>query len=133
MNICYLSDEDGIPVRQSTGHMAEETERVTVRLSAATVKGIKALMKTGDYQTVSDVIRIAIEEFLERKFSPENISKFMIALPKGNVDDLQGLVKGGDSVSMDDAIRNAVREYIRLRVASMMKDSQDKDGSKETK
>ncbi|NLN72081.1 MAG: CopG family transcriptional regulator, partial [Thermoplasmatales archaeon] len=49
------------------------------------------------------------------RFTPENIAKITVDLPRGNVNELEDLVKEGDSVSIDDAIRNAVREYTRAR------------------
>ena len=54
-------------------------------------------------------------ERIDRKFTPDNISKVTVDLPKGNVLELESLIRNGDSVSMDDAIRNAVREYTRAR------------------
>ena len=57
-----------------------------------------------------------MDEFIENNFTPDNISKITVDLPKGNVLELESLIRNGDSVSMDDAIRNAVREYTRARV-----------------
>ncbi len=74
-------------------------------------------MKKGEFDTISDAIRTAIDRFIDQKFAPDYIRKLTIELPKGNVVDLQQLVKQGDSVSIEDAIRNAVREYVRKRVA----------------
>jgi Arc/MetJ-type ribon-helix-helix transcriptional regulator len=63
-------------------------------------------------------VREAIDGFINSKFTPENIAKITIDIPKGNVVELESLVKNGDSVSLDDAIRNAVREYTRARMKS---------------
>jgi Arc/MetJ-type ribon-helix-helix transcriptional regulator len=63
-------------------------------------------------------VREAIDVFINSKFTPENIAKITIDIPKGNVVELESLVKNGDSVSLDDAIRNAVREYTRARMKS---------------
>ncbi|MFA6679408.1 MAG: hypothetical protein WCR96_02820 [Candidatus Methanomethylophilaceae archaeon] len=63
-------------------------------------------------------MREAIDVFINSKFTPENIAKITIDIPKGNVVELESLVKNGDSVSLDDAIRNAVREYTRARMKS---------------
>ena len=57
-----------------------------------------------------------MDEFIENNFTPDNISKITVDIPKGNVLELESLIRNGDSVSMDDAIRNAVREYTRARV-----------------
>ena len=76
---------------------------------------LQSLVGTEDYDNLSDIVRQAVEEFIDRKFTPDNISKVTVDLPKGNVLELESLIKNGDSVSMDDAIRNAVREYTRAR------------------
>lgn len=100
--------------------MPAESERVTIRIPPDKIHALNQLVKTGDYDTLSDVIRAAIDRFLDFKFSPDYIRKVTIELPKGNVVELQQLVKAGDSVSIEDAVRNAVREYVRRRLHRAM-------------
>src|SRR5437773_455598 len=100
--------------------MPSESERVTIGLPPDKVKALHQLVKSGTYTTISDVIRAAIDKFIDIQFSPDYIRKLMIELPKGNVVDLQQLVKSGDSVSVEDAVRNAVREYVRRRLHKAM-------------
>lgn len=97
--------------------MASETERVTIRIPAERLDALHRLVERGEFDTISDVVRAAIENFLDQHFAPEYISKLTIELPRGNVIRLEELVQKGDSVSIEDAIRNAVREYIRTRLA----------------
>jgi len=97
--------------------MPPESDRVTIRIPPEKIHSLQQLVKKGEFDTISDVIRAAIDRFIDQKFAPDYIRKLMIELPKGNVVDLQSLVKAGDSVSIEDAIRNAVREYVRKRVA----------------
>jgi len=96
--------------------MASDSERVTVRIPAERLDALQALVKSGEYATMSDAIRAAIDSFVEAQFAPDYIKKMTIELPKGNVVDLEQLVMSGDSVSVEDAIRNAVREYVRKRL-----------------
>lgn len=93
-----------------------ESERVTIRLDQGSLDTLESLVATGKYANISEVMRAAIEQFIDRNFSPKHIQKVTIELPKGNAVELQRLVKKGDSVSVDDAIRNAVREYLRRRL-----------------
>jgi Arc/MetJ-type ribon-helix-helix transcriptional regulator len=79
------------------------------------------LVKKGEYSTMSDAIRAAINDFVESQFIPNHIRKMTIELPKGNVIGLEELVRSGDSISIDDAIRNAVREYLRRRVSEVIR------------
>ncbi len=94
-----------------------DTERITVRLSAEKLQALQSMVDDGQYDTLSEVIRSAIDAFLEEHYTPEYIERVTVELPKGNVIELESLVQEGDSVSLDDAIRNAVREYTRKRIS----------------
>ncbi len=96
--------------------MPPESDRVTIRIPPETIHALQQLVKKGEFDTISDAIRAAIDRFIDQKFAPDYVRKLTIELPKGNVVDLQQLVKAGDSVSIEDAIRNAVREYVRRRL-----------------
>lgn len=99
--------------------MASETDRVTVRLPIRNLEQLQTLVNQGDYDTISDAIRVAIEGFLREKFPPEYVERVTVDLPKGKVVELQQLIREGDSVSLEDAIRNAVRDYVRKAVRRM--------------
>lgn len=73
-------------------------------------------MDQGEYDTLSDAIRTAVEGFLEAKFPPEHLARVTVDLPRGKVVELQQLVREGDAISLEDAIRNAVREYVRAAI-----------------
>src|SRR5436309_17915 len=73
--------------------MPSESERVTIRIPPDKIKALHQLVKSGDFTTISDAIRAAIDRFIDVKFAPDYIRKLMIELPKGNVVDLQQLVK----------------------------------------
>ena len=92
------------------------TERVTVRLTSDTAELIQRLIDSGEFSSVSDVIREALDEFLKLRFPSGNVERVTVELPRSKVLELESLVQDGDSVSMDDAIRNAVREYTRSRL-----------------
>lgn len=118
-------NRDAMPSEESTDSQSE-TERVTVRLLSKDLKALESLVRDGKYATLSDVIRAAINNFIEMQFAPNHISKITVDLPKGNHVDLEKIVISGDSVSVEDAIRNAVREYIKNRTARLLKEYEDK-------
>jgi len=93
-------------------------ERVTVRMPSETVDLLESLVDGKEYGNVSDVIRRAVDDFLSRKFAPDNVEKITVDIPKTKALELRSLVRDGDSVSIDDAIRNAVREYTRARAGT---------------
>ena len=90
-------------------------ERITIRISEEQLRLIQDMIDSGRSESISDVIRAALEEYLSRFYSPENVRKLTVDLPKGSVMELESLIKDGDAVSIDDAIRDAVREYTRER------------------
>ena len=90
-------------------------ERITIRISEEQLRLVQDMIDSGRSESISDVIRAALEEFLSRFYSPENVRKLTVDLPKGSVMELESLIKDGDAVSIDDAIRDAVREYTRER------------------
>ncbi len=94
----------------------ESTERVTVRLSSDTLAVLRTLVDSGEYQNLSEILREAIEDFISIRFTPDNISKILVEIPKKRATELENLVKEGDAISMDDAVRNAVTEYIRSKM-----------------
>ncbi len=99
-----------------------DTERITIRIPSDKVQALETLVKEGQFPTISDAIRAAIDSFVESHFTPDHIERVTVELPKGNVVELECLVKEGDSVSIDDAIRNAVREYTRRRINRAMEE-----------
>ena len=95
-------------------------ERVTIRISEEQLRLIQDMIDSGRSESISDVIRAALEEYLSKFYSPENVRKLTVDLPKGSVMELESLIKDGNAVSIDDAIRDAVREYTRERTRSKL-------------
>jgi len=102
-----------------TDERARPAERITVRLTPDTAEAIQTLIDSGEYLSVSEVIREALDDLLSKRFPSGNVDRVTVELPKAKVMELESLVQEGDSVSLDDAIRNAVREYTRTRLRSM--------------
>ncbi len=97
--------------------MAPESERISVRLSKDTIEKIERLLATGKYgKTVSDLVRRAIDAFIETEMAPENVEKKVIELPKESLEILEEDTKKGRYVSVDDAIRDVIRQYVRKRL-----------------
>ena len=90
-------------------------ERITIRISEEQLRLVQDMIDSGRAESISDAIRAALEEYLAKFYSPENIRKLTVDLPKGSVMELESLIKEGSAISIDDAIRDAVREYTRER------------------
>ncbi len=99
-----------------------ESTRITIRISGEAYKKLEELLKTGEFKNMSDVIRTAIQEFLKSRFSPPNISKIPVELPKAIMDSIDILVDSGDAVDKEDLIRQAVREYVNRRIKEIVRE-----------
>ncbi len=87
-----------------------------MRLPIRNLERLQTLVDKGEYDTISDAVRAAIDRLLAVKFPPEHLERITIDLPKGKAVELEHLVRRGDSISLEDAIRNAVREYVRTQL-----------------
>ncbi|MFP4050647.1 MAG: ribbon-helix-helix domain-containing protein [Thermoplasmata archaeon] len=101
--------------------MASDTKRITVRIPVEMSEELERLVEKGDYSSISETIRAAIDEFIKNKNAPDHISKVTVDLPKKKVSEIEDLVQEGDSVNVDDAIRTAVREYVKERIKQYKK------------
>ncbi len=99
-----------------------ESTRITIRISGEAYKKLEELLKTGEFKNMSDVIRTAIQEFLKTRFSPPNVSKIPVELPKSIIDSIDVLVENGDAIDKEDLIRLAVREYVNRRIKEIVRE-----------
>ena len=60
-------------------------ERITIRISEEQLRLVQDMIDSGRAESISDVIRAALEEYLAKFYSPENIRKLTVDLPKGSV------------------------------------------------
>ncbi len=111
-----------------------DSSRITIRLSPSATEKLQKLVESGEYKNISEVVRTAIEDFLAEKFSPKNIKRVTVDLPKKTTGLLLELVNSGDveAVDMNDAIRMAVKEYVR-RYVSKTAGTEIKKGIKKMK
>lgn len=98
------------------------TERITIRISSEKSAQLQSMVDSKEFSNISDVIRSAIDVFLEDRNVTDNIHRMRVELPKAKAIELEALVRDGDSISMDDAIRNAVREYTRTRIKNVVRE-----------
>ena len=65
--------------------MTTDSERVTVRIPKDKVDALQSMVDKGEFRSISDVVRAAIDAFVDSKFTPEHIERMTVELPKGNV------------------------------------------------
>jgi metal-responsive CopG/Arc/MetJ family transcriptional regulator len=99
------------------GMMSEEMARITVRLPAEYLDKLEKIQKKLDEKTLSDVIRRALDEYIQKELPPENLTVITLQLPKSLTLKMDALIKQGiDAVNLEEAIRNAIRDYLEKKL-----------------
>jgi Arc/MetJ-type ribon-helix-helix transcriptional regulator len=92
------------------------TERVAIRLTPDTIAVLDTLVQSGEFPTLSDVIMGAIGEFINDRFTAEDISKILEELSNKKTVSPESLMDSGAPTDMDAAVRAAVGNYVRNRL-----------------
>jgi CopG family nickel-responsive transcriptional regulator len=87
--------------------------RITIRLSEEDMQKMESLLDKYNFESISDIIRMALRQFME-KYDDEGINKKVeVQLTRKMVDDLNSLLARGDAISIDDLIRSVLKEYTK--------------------
>ncbi|MCL4420698.1 MAG: ribbon-helix-helix domain-containing protein [Candidatus Thermoplasmatota archaeon] len=90
--------------------------RITVRVSKETMDQLEDLVESFQYENVSDIVRRAIDEFIERNYRKGPTTKIDLVLPKRMIQDLEKDLDQGTAISLDDLIRVILRDYTLNRM-----------------
>lgn len=101
---------------QTGGAKLSVPYRVTVRISEETMEKLEELVSSFQYENVSDIIRKAIDEFIERNYSKGPTSKVDVILPRKILKELENDVSSGAAINLEDLIRVILRDYTLKRV-----------------
>lgn len=96
--------------------------RITVRLSKETMDQLEELVDSFQYETVSDIVRRAIDEFIERNYRKGPTSKIDLVLPKKMITELETELDQGSAISLDDLIRVILRDYTLNKINKEIKE-----------
>ena len=94
----------------------ETLEKVTVRLSAETIRLLQELVDEGEFPTMSDAVRSAVDRFLGDRFTPETRIEIIESPRDGGIIEMSALVRSGDPVLINDEVCDSLRDYIRSRL-----------------
>lgn len=72
---------------------------------------LEELVENFQYETVSDIVRRSIDEFIERNYRKGPTSKIDLVLPKKMISELETELDQGSAISLDDLIRVILRDY----------------------
>ncbi|MHB8361081.1 MAG: ribbon-helix-helix protein, CopG family [Thermoplasmataceae archaeon] len=96
--------------------------RITVRVSEETMIKLEELVDKFKYENVSDIVRKAIDEFVERNLGKGPVKKIDLELPRKLIEQLGNDIAEGNAVSMDDLIREILREHMSAKLNKEFKE-----------
>lgn len=83
---------------------------------------LEELVENFQYETVSDIVRRAIDEFIERNYRKGPTSKIDLVLPKKMISELETELDQGSAISLDDLIRVILRDYTLNKINKEIKE-----------
>lgn len=104
--------------------------RITVRVTKEIMNRLEELVENYQYETVSDVIRRAIEEFVSKHDKNAATSKVDLVLPKRILQDLEKDLDEGSAISLEDLIRLILRDYTMGRINKELDQISRQEGNK---
>ena len=92
--------------------MAANTEKITIRLTPDQVENLDSIMLDRDINSRSQVIRMAIENFISENLKDVTAQKIIIRLPNNTVNRLIDCISAGDILSIENGIQISIDRYI---------------------
>lgn len=84
--------------------------RITVRISEETMEKLTELVDTYRYESVSDLIRKAIEDLVDRHYAKDTMNPD-IKISRDTLRSLENEIDTNPSLSLDDVLKIVIREY----------------------
>ncbi len=102
--------------------------RITIRISESDMIAMESLIDNSNFESISQIIRVALDQFLEKQKDSGISKKIEVDLSRRLITDLNKIVENGEAISMDDLIRAVLKEYTAKRVESLKEDLKKDDG-----
>ena len=94
--------------------MAEQTtEKITFRATEEQLEKLDAIVTRKGLKSRSEVIRIAVENYLEENSEQHNSEKVSVQMPVAVLDYLDSMIERGEVLSREDALREAAKAYVK--------------------
>ena len=95
--------------------------RITVRVSEDTMEKLEELVDLFNFDSVSDIIRKAVDEFIERNYSTASKKKVDLLIPRNVIDEVQEEVDQVEKISLEDLVRIVLKNYTARKMNEEMK------------
>jgi CopG family nickel-responsive transcriptional regulator len=86
--------------------------RITIRVSEEDLDRLMKIREISKYETISEVIRDAIKEFLEKYDQESNVKNVQVKLTSRMVENLNSVIQNGEAISIEELIRTILKEYM---------------------
>lgn len=93
--------------------------RITVRISEETMEKLTELVDTYRYESVSDLIRKAIDDLVEQHFGKENVSAEP-GISRDTLKSIESEIDSNPTLSLDDVLKIVIREYTYRKMNTEM-------------
>lgn len=93
----------------------DSTERVGVRLSSEALAVLRELVDTGEFTSMSDAVREAVDALIRSRFTQEEVFEIVGRQGSRKTVEFDSLVRDGET-SLEDAVRSAVRDMVNSRL-----------------
>ncbi|NLU45990.1 MAG: hypothetical protein GXX87_03510 [Euryarchaeota archaeon] len=90
-------------------------EKVIIRLTSDTVEVLETLIRSGDFPNLSEIMMKAVEEFIDSRFTAEDIVNVLDGSERESFSPDQ-FTDPSDGADLDTAVRTAVSTYIKNRM-----------------
>ena len=88
-------------------------KKVSLRLTSDQEEALEEIVLTKGYKNRSQVLRAALENFIESSHESYNTEKITIELPKVYTEELDKLLDFVGAQTRHEAIRMAIRQYLQ--------------------
>ncbi len=105
--------------------------RITVRVSEDSMEKLEELVDMFNFDSVSDVIRKAIDEFIDRNYSTTSKKKVDLLIPRNVIDEVQEEVDQVDKISLEDLVRIVLKNYTARKMNEEMRNLVSGDAEKD--
>ncbi len=96
------------------GNKLSVSKRITIRISEETYENLDGFLKTGKYESLSDIVRDALDSFLNSKAYKDDYVKAGILIPKYMLPNKR---PNEDTITIDDLV-HIILDEINGRVAN---------------
>jgi metal-responsive CopG/Arc/MetJ family transcriptional regulator len=122
--------------------MSTQTARINVRLPEEDLRELEAIRERAGLQTVSDVVRQAINAYLHDEAATWNSTKVATIVPNALMEDVEMFIESGDASDVSQAVTMALsgwveekkryylegREALRQKVAQAVEERSTRKG-----